>query len=383
MFRNFYYKYFANGLTRQVKELFWSTAILDFAASAVGIFEPIYLYTLGFSVSQIILFFIAVYVFYFLILPLGGKFARARGYEHSILFSTPFLILYYLSLFAIPYHQFFIVSAVISLAIQKTLYWPGYHADFARFGIDGARGREISNLVVLSSLVSILGPAFGGIVIETVGFKVLFIIASFLILISNLPLLVTPEKFEPVPFSYKEAMKNLVKPENRRQFFAYMGFGEEHIASFLWPIFIFLMVKEYVSIGFLISASVLVATVLTLYIGRVTDEESRHEVLKIGTIFTFFTWLMRILVVSGLGVFMADSLYRISRRVLGVPLIAITYDQAKKTSVMKNIIFFQMALVLGKLLISVLTLILLFFFPSSWIAIFVLAAAMTLLYAFL
>jgi MFS family permease len=383
MFKSFYQRYFANGLARQVKELFWSTAILDFAASAVGIFEPIYLYTLGFSVPQIIIFYIAVYALYFLLLPLGGKFARARGYEQSILFSTPFLILYFLSLFAIPYHPFFIGSAVVALAIQKTLYWPGYHANFARFGVDRARGKEISNLVVLSSLVSILGPVFGGVVVATVGFKVLFIIVSFLILISNIPLLITPEKFKPVPFSYKEAMQNIVKPENRRRLFAYMGFGEEHLAVYLWPIFIFLIIKEYISIGFLVSASILLATILTLYIGKITDEESKHEVLKIGVIFTFFTWLMRILVVSGIGVFMADSLYRISRRIISVPLVAITYEEAKKTSVMKSVIFLQMALVLGKLFVSVLALILLFFFPNSWLAVFVLAAAMTLLYALL
>ncbi len=381
MFHSFFHRYFADGMTRELKELFWSTAILDFAVSAVGVFEPIYLYTLGFSLSRILIFYIAVYALYFLLVPLGGKFARTRGYEHAILFSTPFLILFYLSLFAIPYHPFFIVSAIISLALQKTLYWPGYHADFARFGKDGSRGKEISNLVALDSVVMILGPAFGGVVIATVGFKVLFIVVAFLILVSNLPLLTTPEKFVPVKFSYKDSMKRLVAPENRRKLFSYLGFAEEHLAGYLWPIFIFLMIPAYTSIGFLVSASVFVATILTFYIGRITDEESRHEVLKIGVIFTAFTWLMRILVVSGIGVFMTESLYRISRRTVGVPLAAITYEEAKKTSVMNCVVFLQMALVLGKLLISALALLALFFFPDSWIAIFILGAVMTAFYA--
>jgi predicted MFS family arabinose efflux permease len=383
MFKFLYHKYFADGMTRELKELFWSTAILDFAISAVGVFEPIYLYTLGFSVSKIILFFIAVYGLYFLLVPLGGKIARSRGYEHSILFSTPFLILYFVSLFAIPYHPFFIVCAVVSLALQKMLYWPGYHADFARFGKDGARGKEISNLVMWDSLVMIVGPAFGGLVIATVGFKVLFVIAIFLILVSNIPLLLTPEKFQPVPFSYGESMKRLVAQENRRKLFAYMGYGEEHLAGYLWPIFIFLAIGEYVSIGFLVSASVLVATVLTLYIGRMTDEGSRHEVLKIGVVFTFFTWIMRILVVSGVGIFMSDSLYRISRRTVGVPFAAIVYEDAKKGSIMNSIIFLQTALVLGKIVVSIAALVILYFFPGNWMAIFLLGAAMTLLYALL
>lgn len=383
MFKSFYYKYFANGLSRQVKELYWSTAILDFATSAVGIFEPIYLYTLGFSIQKIILFFIAVYTLYFFLAPLGGKFARSQGYEHSILFSSPFLILYYLSLFAIPYHPFFIASSVIALVLFKMLYWPGYHADFARFGEDGSRGKEISNLVVLSSIVAILGPAFGGVVIAAVGFKVLFIIVSFLILISNIPLLTTGEIFVPVPFSYKDAFRRLFRPDNRRRLFAYLGFGEELVAGLLWPIFIFLTVKEYSYIGFLISGSLLLATILTLYVGRVTDIQSKHEVLKVGVVFTFFTWLMRLLVISGIGIFITDVLYRISRRVVGIPLMVLTYEQAKKTSVMKSIIFFQMALALGKAILGIVAFILLFFFPNSWIVIFVLGAAMTLLYALL
>jgi MFS family permease len=383
MFYSFFHRYFADGLSQELKELFWSVAILDFAASAVGIFEPIYLYTIGFSLSWIIIFYIAIYALYFLLLPFGGKFARSRGYEHAIIFSTPFLILYYLSLFAIPYHPFFIASAIVSLALQKMLYWPGYHSDFARFGKDGARGKEISNLTVLDSIVCVLGPAFGGVIIATLGFNVLFIIVAVLILFSNIPLLITPEKFVPVPFSYKDSIKRLMAPENRRKFLAYLGFGEEHLAGYLWPIFIFLVIKAYISIGFLISASVLVATILTFYIGRVTDETSRHAVLKIGTVFTAFTWLMRSLVVSGVGVFMSDSLYRISRTTVGVPFAAILYEDAKKTSVMNSVIFFQMVLSLSKIFTSVLALAALFFFPNSWVALFILGAAMTALYALL
>ncbi|MFH2136235.1 MAG: hypothetical protein ABII19_01170, partial [Patescibacteria group bacterium] len=62
-------------------------------------------------------------------------------------------------------------------------------------------------------------------------------------------------------------------------------------------------------------------------------------------------------------------------------LAAIIYEEAKKTSVMNSIVFLQMALVLGKLVVSALALVILFFFPDSWIAIFILGAAMTALYA--
>ncbi|OGF20804.1 hypothetical protein A2257_03495 [Candidatus Falkowbacteria bacterium RIFOXYA2_FULL_38_12] len=378
--KNFFHKYFAGKMSREVKELFLSTAILDFAVSAVSIFEPIYLYTIGFSVEKIILFYIAVYAIYFFLAPLGGKLARSYGYEHSIIYSSPFLIIFYLSLFAIPYHPFFIASAIISFSLQKMLYWPGYHADFARFGKGKERGKEISNMVVASSIVWIIGPFLGGIFLTIFGFKPLFIIVSFLILISNIPLLTTPEKFVPVYFSYKEAMKKIFIKENWRKLFAYLGFGEEHIALVLWPLFIFLVIGEYDKIGLLVSTSIFLATLLTLYFGWLADRAPKRKMLKVGVGFTLLSWILKSLAFSALGVFVADFLYRVTKRVIYIPFTSITYEEAKDKSVMQEIIFFQMALSLGKVLVSILALILLFFFPGNWAMIFILGAIMSLLY---
>jgi hypothetical protein len=61
----------------------------------------------------------------------------------------------------------------------------------------------------------------------------------------------------------------------------------------------------------------------------------------------------------------------------------ITYEEARKKSVMEAIIFFQMALSLGKIFVSIAALILLFFFPGNWALIFILGAFLSLLYCFL
>ena len=100
--QSFILRYFANHLSRPLKELYGGTAILTFATSAVAIFEPIYLYRVGVTLPGIFAFYLVVYIGYLLVLPLGAKVARMRGYEQAILFSSPFLILYYLSLAAIP-----------------------------------------------------------------------------------------------------------------------------------------------------------------------------------------------------------------------------------------------------------------------------------------
>jgi hypothetical protein len=71
-------------MRREIRELYVSTTILDFGLAMILIFEPIYLYTIGYTLRQIIFFFFLVYLIYFFILPLGASFAKHLGYEHSI-----------------------------------------------------------------------------------------------------------------------------------------------------------------------------------------------------------------------------------------------------------------------------------------------------------
>lgn len=365
----------------QLRELYLSTAILDFAATAVLIYEPIYLYGIGFPLVRILLFYLATYILFTVGVPLGGKLIRAHGYEHGIVYSTPFLILYYLSLFAIPYSPIFIGVAVVASAIQKICYWPGYRADFARFGAKGQTGREISLLVVLAYGAAVLGPLFGGLVVAAWGFPILFLLVSIIILFSNIPLLMTPEVFTPRPFLYADAWKRLWKQENRRNLVAYMGAGEEVIGMIFWPLFLFAVVRQTFGVGVIVSVATAITIVVTLFIGRLADGKNRRSVLRLGSIFLALSWLVRIAVVGPFGALIADTMYRSSSVALGIPLIAMTYDHARRYSVTKTSVFMEMAIGLGKVIASLVAIGIVTFFPGQiWALAFAFAAALTLLF---
>jgi MFS family permease len=375
--------FFATKLTHQVRELYLSAGIVNFAVAMVAIFEPIYLYSRGFSLSQVLYFYLVIYSVYFFTIPLGAKFARRFGYEKAILLGTPFLALYYISLYLIASDVLFIGLAIFAFAASKTFYWPGFHADFARFGKGKERGREVSNIIIVVSMVAVAGPFVGGLIISIWGFNILFTIATILILSSNLPLLSTPEKFKPTPFSYKESFTTLFAKGNRRNFFGFIGYGEEFLGMVIWPIFIFIIVKDFLSIGSLVALSTLTTTLVVLFVGRMVDSgnSQRRSILKIGSIFKSGAWLLRILVQGTLGVFLVDSMSRITKNVIVVPMMAMTYDRANETSVMKTIIFFEQALIIGKLVAIGLSLIALTFISDSFAALFVIGAIMTLLYS--
>jgi hypothetical protein len=228
-----------------------------------------------------------------------------------------------------------------------------------------------------------LAPAFGGVVVSLAGFEYLFVIVAILILVSNVPLLRTPERFEPKSFAYGGAMRRLVDPGRRRQLFGFMGFGEELVALVLWPIFIALLVPNLAVFGALISLSMLATVLVTLYVGRIADGGNRIALLRTGVVYSTASWLVRPFVIGGLGVFLVDAFYRVAKNTVAVPMMAMAYDDGGDNGVMESIIFFEMALSLGKIIAAAAAIAVLRLAPNQWPAIFALAAAFSAMYALL
>ncbi|MFA5047453.1 MAG: MFS transporter [Patescibacteria group bacterium] len=379
--------FFPDHIRRQIRELYAATTIFNLAVALVNIFEPVFLYLffskffdLKTTLSLILWFYFIIYVLYFFTLPLGAKFAKRFGYEYSIALSTVFAIALYFFLLNMGVHHFFVFGAIISYVAFKLFYWPAYHSNFANFSSAGEEGREISNLLVLGSIVCIAGPFIGGVILQFWGFNALFVLVAILMLVSNIPMLITKEKFESKPFSYLGAYKRLWHRPNRRHFFAHWGFGEELIVLVIWPIFMYIIARDFLNLGVLAAVSTCITTLILLFIGRQTDKGNRRNVLRAGAVFYFFSWLLRLLTRGIFGVLILDVYSRVTKEFIAIPITAVTYEKAQDESVMKTIMFFEMSLVVGKIVAIVLGLILLQFFAPGWNALFILAGIMTLFY---
>src|SRR5260221_1469346 len=170
--------YFSEQVSAQIGELYASTAIADLAIALVLLFEPIYLYTvLHFSIVQVLAFTGAVYAFYIIFIPFGAKFASRFGYYHSITASIPFQIIFWLLLFGAQTNIMLIFFAPVAYAIEKSFFWPAFHASVSRFARDEQRGREFSVLYAIVNLSNIAGPFVGGLIAEKYGVGAAFIVA--------------------------------------------------------------------------------------------------------------------------------------------------------------------------------------------------------------
>jgi len=255
-------------------------------------------------------------------MPLGAKFARWKGYENGLLVGTLCYIIFYIGLFLIADYPFLFYIAPIIFAIQKMFYWPAFHADFARFSDDSEEGREISTITVTSSLVYIIGPAIAGFIIFTWGYGVLFTVASLMFLMSNIFTLRTKEKFEPNKFSYIQTYKDLVSKENRKTFLAYLGFGEELIVMVVWPIFISIIIVNIFDLGIIIALATLITTIVVFYIGRLSDAYNKRHILRLGSVFYSLAWFIRIFITNTLGIFFVDTMSKLGKNTIAVPLTA-------------------------------------------------------------
>ncbi|MBU1202839.1 MFS transporter [Patescibacteria group bacterium] len=390
---HFVKSFLPNHMQRQMRELFVSTTLVNLALAMVIIFEPIYLYQSGYSLNKIMFFYFVVYALYLLIVPIGAKFSRRFGYEQGILVGTIMYIVFYLALFAIGFWPWMFFVAPILYAIQKMFYWPAYHADFARFSDNREEGRSVSSITAITSLVYILGPVLAGFLVSQWGYGALFTVASIIFLTSNIATLVTKEKFNPGDFNYKDAYKSLFSKENRQSFLAYAGYGEELVVMVIWPVFISIVIVNLFDLGLVVTLATLVTTVALLYIGKLTDSRNKRKILSLGAVFYSLAWFFRIFVSTTAGVFFVDTMSRLGKNVVSVPLVALTYEQAKlvenqqkKTSVMNRVIFFEMSLIVGKILAIIAIYILTLFVADEVLAFkitFILAGGMSLFYMLL
>lgn len=380
-FRDVYERFLATHASKQMKSLMSATALLDFALAAIALFEPIYLYTLHWSLASISLFYFGVYALAFFLLPLGARYAGKIGFQHSILFSSPFLIAYYLALYAIPKNQAFVAVAIVAYALQKCLYWPGFDSEMATAGHDGERGREVSNITSLASFAAILGPTFGGILIGALGFSVSFAIIGLMMLLSNIPLLSMPQERARDGLPYLPALRRVFSKEHRRFVVALCGFGDEYVALVIWPIFIFVTLGGFAATGVLVSISLLLSTIALLFIGRLSDLQSRHAVLRTGSLFTSFSWFIRPFLLGSFGVLAGDFFYRVSKSLLSVPLVATVYERAGKGPLLERIALYEMSIFLGKALTMLLGVGLALLLPGNFAVFFIAAALLSLLYS--
>src|SRR3989344_9348264 len=116
----------------ELADVFFNLALKNFALSMIGVFVPIYLLTLGFELSQVLMYVLAFFSGSMLISFFIGSIIAKIGLKHTIAFSMPISLSYILFLYLLPRYQLPILPIALLGGIALSAYWIPFNTDFIR-----------------------------------------------------------------------------------------------------------------------------------------------------------------------------------------------------------------------------------------------------------
>jgi len=357
-------------------------ALNSFAENLVAIFVPIYLWQLGYSIIQILLFYLIWAAFFIVVSPVVVKLISIQGEKHTIFYSSFFLILYYLGLNYIETWPWLFYVLPLFVASRTCFFWIGWHVNFLEHADSKKQGREIALVQAIAVFSNFITPFVGGALIFWLGWQYAFIIASIVLFISVWPLLRTKDTPEKIDFSAKKIVKWIIAKKHLRMNLSFFGYAAEaSIGRALWPVFIIIIIGSINKVGAIISLSMIASMIVLYFVGKLTDKMSRRKIIKGATFFYVIGWIGRIFADSTGFVFGIDTYKNIANKIIDVPWSSRIYDLAKKEKSFEFIVAKEIVFRLSRLIVF--PILILLFWQFGFIAFFIsfaLAAVLSLLY---
>lgn len=369
---------------KELNRFYLAVAIMTFADGLISIFVPIYLFQLNYPIYSIIFFYFLVSFSFVVFSYPGAKIVSKIGIKHSILWSAPFLILYYLGLMVIDNYDwlFFVLPPLLSW--RMILYNYGYHLNYIVHSDRKKRGREVSFLAAVAVAVNVLAPLVGGFIAFYAGFSILYVIGSIILIVGVFPLFLTKDGYEELKFTRKNLWKAIFSSKEKGALISFSGYAiESVIGRTIWPIFLITILATVSKTGLIVTLSMITSLLVFYFIGKITDKYNKIKLVKWGTLLYFWAWVGRIFANSTLKIFIVDSYKNIAEKILHIPWSAKSYDLAVKRGYFRFLVGREIIFNLSRIIIMPFLILLFYINIYPFIISFVIAALFSIGYLFL
>ena len=337
-----------HNMRKDLKEVYANQIIDKFAHSLLMIFIPIYLLSIGYNLAETMIYLLIPEVVTVLLAIPVGLLASRLGLKHTILYRIPLAVIFVLWLEYMSASGLTLINLIIAgfiCGFSRTLYWIPFNSEFVENSDKAHRGSDVSLLVALPILVCVASPSMGGVILEYVGFYLLFSIFMILMIMSVIPFFMSQD--------YKKHFKFKRKDINFRlgQRFS-LGFFAQGFFSMgyylIWPLYIYMVLNNLVITGMVASFTVLGTAFLTILIGRVSDKMNRKKMLRFGVIGCFFIWLMMYFAVTGMEFFVLSFLSGVFNSLIIISIFSSFSDFAKDRNIVNDVAMREIYLSVGR-----------------------------------
>jgi MFS family permease len=337
-------------------------SIRSFIIGMIGIFIPIYLYTLTHQIRTVILLYLLMFSFEaFFELP-SALFMARFGPKHNIALSLPILVFHFWLLWTLPEYNWPIWFISLTAGICLALFWEGYNYDFSRSKNRQSATVQVSRMYIIIAILGAIAPFIGGTIASKFGLHFLFGLATGALLFAVVPLFMNKE----VHLRRKFNVFKLRRKRLSLQAVSYCASGIEATTNAnFWPLFVFLIVGNYQKVGLVTSTALLLTIIVTYIVGKTADERGKCGYIKLGSSITGLAYFAKAFVDNIFQVFGLNIITAISHSLFTSPFVTEYYLHADEDYRSEYIFLMEFAIDLGRVLFLGILYFISFYLPTE------------------
>lgn len=337
-------------MVKPINAVYAMHSINGLAGSFIGIFIPIYLLLLGYSLSELFIYYIVYAVCILLFFFLVAWFTNMFGIKKGILIGYTLLFLYLWLLYALENSNISIYLIAAVYALHVAFYWFAMHIVFIEHTHEDTTASSISKLMAWPGIVSLFAPVIGAGIAILFGFTSLIALSFIIYLIAMLLVLPIPDIKTDAGF-HPRVFIELFRKQKKYFSFEIVENIREEMEGIIWPVFVFLAFRDFLSIGIVGTTFALGGIIFTLMIGKHADKKSKSRLMRIGAIIMIGLWIARYFVDKEFVVYGITILAGFFEALLVIPYTTIAYNLARKHNTAEFVVFREIPIAISRVAI--------------------------------
>lgn len=341
--KDIHFSHFKYTWRPEIVEFYLYKFFRQIAFTLLSVFVPVYLYAdVGYSIFEIMIFFVINQIFFMILIPFSGKVVEKIGVKHSIFLHLPsFAVFTYCLRFLTGdfYNDLWIIFIILAIrAIPKTPMITAETIFISKHILHNKKkeGSALAFLKIIMIITTLLAPLIGGVISHYFGFEAFFNAAIFILVLAALPLILTKDEYFNIRETPSQIMYFIFKklPKNLR--LAEMGrWMPDAIMWLLWPLFIYIILRDLSHIGILFTVSGIIAIIISYYVGKMVDTSSSKKLLDKTVNVATGVFFLRSVFPNPALLMITDAVNRIVNPILMIPYEKYYFDYIKS---IKNIV---------------------------------------------
>jgi len=330
----------------EIQEVYLNLIIQSFGISLISIFVPIYLLQLGFTINQALIFVMVEWGVLSFSAPFAAMMAKRIGFKHMMVYRLPLMLYYFIMLYSLNFVSYPIYLIALGGGISGSMYWVSMHSLFAKYSDKIHRGKQTGKLMTIPNISAMIGPSIGGLIAVTFGFKVLIVTSMIFLCVATIPLFFTKDM---KPHVLKFSFSDMFARKHFKFITRFVAQGIMAISgTIIWPIFVYLILNDVASVGFMATISAVGIIVFTLIIGNMSDRVNKIRIIKFGGVLMALTFFLRIFALNTITIFAISFIAGLFSVLINLPILAMFYDAANKENLSEIVVLREFGLGIGK-----------------------------------